>query len=145
MCYNNCKLGEFPIGGKRKMNLSQMKKELENSVKEALTQALNEGIDIRATYKIDEGIMVVELMQVAERKDDRSSILCYNISFVEETKETSIIAFNRTFLYDGLGVAIVNNEPVAINSKFMADISSVIWSGMAPICAPVSGEDCSVQ
>lgn len=112
------------------MNLAQMKTALENSVTDALKQSLDQNIEVAANYDANTGTILAELKRESEVQENRSSTLCYTIQFVEETKETTIIAFNRNYIYDGLGVAIVNNEPVAISSKFIADIAQIIEFGI---------------
>lgn len=112
------------------MNLAQMKTALENSVSDALKQSLDQNIEVVVNYDANTGVILAELKRVGEVQDNRSNTLCYTIQFVEETKETTIIAFNRNYIYDGLGVAIVNNDPVAISSKFIADIAQIIDFGI---------------
>ena len=112
------------------MNLAQMKQALENSVSDALKQSLDQNIEVVTNYDANTGTILAELKRVGEIQDNRSNTLCYTIQFVEETKETTIVAFSRTYVYDGLGVAITNNEPVAISSKFMADIAQIIEFGI---------------
>jgi hypothetical protein len=112
------------------MNLAQMKTALENSVTDALKQSLDPNIEVVANYDANTGTILAELKRESEIQDNRSNILCYTIQFVEETKETTIVAFNRNYIHDGLGIAIVNNEPVAISSKFIADIAQIIEFGI---------------
>lgn len=112
------------------MNLAQMKIALENSVTDALKQSLDPNIEVVVNYDANTGTILSELRRVSEIQDNRSSTLCYTIQFVEETKETTIVAFNRHFIYDELGVAIANNEPVAISNKFMTDIMQIIAFGI---------------
>lgn len=112
------------------MNLAQMKTALENSVTDALKQSLDQNIEVVANYDANTGVILAELRRVSEIQDNRSSTLCYTIQFAEETKETNIVAFNRHYIYDGLGVAIANNEPVAISNKFMTDIMQIIAFGI---------------
>lgn len=112
------------------MNLAQMKVALEQSVQDALKQSLDAEIAVNTAYDADNGVMLIELRKEFEKKDNHSNILCYNIQFVEESKELNIVAFNRAYIYDGLGVAIVNNEPVTISNIFMQDMSQIIEFGM---------------
>jgi hypothetical protein len=118
------------------MNLAQMKTALENSVKEALVQSLNESINVTTHYDANTASITVELTDAKEVVNGRSSILCYNIIVAEEDKSVSIVAFNRIYIHDGLGISLVNNEPVAVTSKFMNDITSVILFGMDRIYHP---------
>lgn len=118
------------------MNLAKMKLALEESVKNALVQSLDENVEVTAAYDANSGAMLVELKEVHEVVDNHSSILCYNIKYTEETKEISILAFNRVYIHDSLGIAISNNEAVAISNKFMEEITTVISYGMDRIYNP---------
>lgn len=118
------------------MNLAQMKIALENSVKEALQMSLDQGIEVNTSYDANTGTMLAELKNASEVVDGRSNILCYTIRYAEETKEIAIVAFNRVFVHDNLGIGIVNNEPVAINNKFMTDIAQIIEYGMDKVYHP---------
>jgi hypothetical protein len=87
-------------------------------------------------YDANTASITVELTDAIEVVNGRSSILCYNIIVAEEDKSVSIVAFNRIYIHDSLGISLVNNEPVAVTSKFMNDITSVILFGMDRIYHP---------
>lgn len=112
------------------MNLAQMKVALEQSVQEVLQKSLSEGINVVTSYDVNGGFIIAELKEEKEIDESRSSILCYSIRYTEETKETAIVAFNRVFVKDALGVAIVNNEPVSITNTFINDIAQIIAIGI---------------
>ena len=118
------------------MNLAQMKVALESSVTEALKKSVDPKVEVKAAYDANNGVMIVELVERRQIQDNSNSIICYNIRFTEETQVTSIIAFNRVYINDTLGVSMVNNEPVAISSKFMNDISQIIYIGMDQVYHP---------
>ena len=119
------------------MNLAQMKSALENSVKEALIQSVDQKVEIKTLYDANSGSMLVEMVDRKENTNNNTnSILCYNIRVTEETRATSIVAFNRVFMSDSLGVSLVNNEPVAITSNFMTDITNIILVAMDKVYHP---------
>jgi hypothetical protein len=119
------------------MNLAQMKTALENSVKEALIQSVDQKVEIKTLYDANSGSMLVEMVDRKENtSNNTNSILCYNIRVTEETRATSIVAFNRVFMSDSLGVSLVNNEPVAITSNFMTDITNIILVAMDKVYHP---------
>lgn len=118
------------------MNLAQMKQALENNVVESLKNRIQQQVEIQASYDANSGTMVVEMTEASPLQNGRSSILCYNIKVTEETQATSIIAFNRVYMHDGLGISLVNNEPVAITNSFMNDIASIILIAMDQVYHP---------
>lgn len=118
------------------MNLAQMKIALENSVVEALKRSVLENVVVNAIYDANNGIMTAELVEQKPVENDRSSVLCYNIKYVEETGSTTIVAFNRVYLHDSLGISIASNEAIPISSDFMTNITQIIFIGMDMVYHP---------
>lgn len=118
------------------MNLAQMKTALENNVVQKLQISVDQKVDITASYDANSGSMVVEMTETKPEQNGRSSKLCYTIRVVEETKITSIIAFNRVYMHDSLGIVLVNNEPIAITSDFMNSITNIILLAMDEVYHP---------
>lgn len=118
------------------MNLAQMKQALENNVVQKLQISVDQKVDITASYDANSGSMLVEMTETKPEQNGRSSKLCYTIRVVEETKITSIIAFNRVYMHDSLGIVLVNNEPIAITSDFMNSITNIILLAMDEVYHP---------
>lgn len=112
------------------MNLAQLKNLLEQNIIEALKSSMDGGIDVNAAYDINNARLIAELKQPKEIDEGKSSILYYQIQYFENEKTLSIIAFNRVFYLDVLGVRTVDVEPVAVSESFMKDIKMVIEYGI---------------
>lgn len=118
------------------MNLSQMKQALEASVINALKNSVSDSVIVNAIYDANNGIMTAELIEEKQLEKEKSSILCYNIKYAEETNSTTIVAFNRVYLHDSLGVSIASNEAIPISSDFMKNITQIIVVGMDMVYHP---------
>ena len=112
------------------MNLAQLKNLLEQNIIEALKGSMDGGIDVNAIYDINNARLIAELKQPKEVDEGKSSILYYQIQYFENEKTLSIIAFNRVFYLDVLGVRTVDVEPVAVSESFMKDIKMIIEYGI---------------
>ena len=112
------------------MNLAQLKNLLEQNIIEALKGSMDGGIDINAVYDINNARLIAELKQPKEIDEGKSSVLYYQIQYFENEKTLSIIAFNRVFYLDVLGVRTIDVEPVAISESFMKDIKMIIEYGI---------------
>lgn len=119
------------------MNLKEQKLALENSVKEALAQALNEHINITSTYNTDKGAMNVTITEHNDAAEGKNAnTLYYGITYTEEDTNIAIIAFNRIFIADELSIIDVIVEPVAIDEKFIGSVKNIIAFGMDKIYHP---------
>lgn len=118
------------------MNLSQMKTALENSVKNVLINSLEKDIEVLVTYNANEGIVEVLLKKEKEIQNNQSSIITYNIFFKEENKELVVLALDRTYIYDKLGIATVINQSVELSDKFITNIKYIISVGIDMIYNP---------
>ena len=118
------------------MNLSQMKTALENSVKDVLTNSLEKNIEILVSYNVNEGVVEVLLKKQGERKDNQLSIMTYNMFLKEENQEFTVSAFNRTYIYDNIGIATVIYEPVGLSDNFINSIKYAISVGIDMVYNP---------
>lgn len=118
------------------MNLSQMKTALENSVKNVLINSLEKDIEVLVTYNANEGIVEVLLKKEKEIQNNQSSIITYNIFFKEENKELIVLALDRTYIYDKLGIATVINQSVELSDNFITNIKYIISVGVDMIYNP---------
>ena len=119
------------------INISQMKKDLENKVVEVFNKQFGEGIVTTAAYDIEKSVMHINIMQHEEKTEKTyEHILFYNVSYTEESGKISIAAFNRVYVADELGVANVVTEPVAIDNDFMTGMSNIIMFAMKSVTDP---------
>lgn len=120
------------------MNLAQTKVALENSVGENIKKNLTEGAEVKTLYDINKGCMLVEIVQHNDRKENEntSNIMCYNFQYNEEAKELLTVAFNRAYIYDAIGIAVVNNEAITLSESFIAAIKKLIVDGMDEVYNP---------
>ena len=118
------------------MNLSQMKTALENSVKDVLTNSLEKNIEILVSYNVNKGVVEVLLKKQGERKDNQLSIMTYNMFLKEENQEFTVSAFNRTYIYDNIGIATVIYEPVGLSDNFINNIKYAISVGIDMVYNP---------
>lgn len=120
------------------MTISQLKNALETSVTQELKNNLQGDVNVITEYDVNNEVIRSELHIVAPRAENsnRSNIICYDIEFHEANNDISILAFNRVYLYDTLGVSIVNNEPVPVSRAFLEAMGTIISLGMDKVYHP---------
>ena len=125
------------------MNLAQMKIALEESVTAEIKNNLKGDVEVNTSYDIQNGIVISEITSVTPRTEDgnSSSILCYNVEYGESDSDVKITAFNRVYLYDALGIAVVNNETVPVSRSFLEAMRTIIALGMDKIYNPEKYND----
>jgi hypothetical protein len=125
------------------MNLAQMKIALEESVTAEIKNNLKGDVEVNTSYDIQNGIIISEMITVTPRTEDgnSSSILCYNVEYNEADNDVKITAFNRVYLYDALGIAVVNNETVPVSRSFLEAMRTIITLGMDKIYNPEKYSD----
>lgn len=125
------------------MNLAQMKIALEESVTAEIKNNLKGDVEVNTSYDIQNGIIISEMITVTPRTEDgnSSSILCYNVEYNEADNDVKITAFNRVYLYDALGIAVVNNETVPVSRSFLEAMRTIIALGMDKIYNPEKYSD----
>jgi hypothetical protein len=125
------------------MNLAQMKIALEESVTAEIKNNLKGDVEVNTSYDIQNGVIVSEMITVTPRAEDgnSSSILCYNVEYSESDNDVKITAFNRVYLYDALGIAVVNNETVPVSRSFLEAMRTIIALGMDKIYNPEKYSD----
>lgn len=125
------------------MNLAQMKIALEESVTAEIKDNLKGDVEVNTSYDIQNGIVISEITSVTPRTEDgnSSSILCYNVEYGESDSDVKITAFNRVYLYDALGIAVVNNETVPVSRSFLEAMRTIIALGMDKIYNPEKYND----
>ena len=125
------------------MNLAQMKIALEESVTAEIKNNLKGDVEVNTSYDIQNDIVISEITSVTPRTEDgnSSSILCYNVEYGESDSDVKITAFNRVYLYDALGIAVVNNETVPVSRSFLEAMRTIIALGMDKIYNPEKYND----
>lgn len=125
------------------MNLAQMKIALEESVTTEIKRNLKGDVEVTTSYDIQNGKIVSEMITVTPRTEDSnsSSILCYNIEYNESDGDVKLTAFNRVYLYDALGIAVVNNETVPVARSFLEAMRTIIALGMDKVYNPEKYSD----
>lgn len=125
------------------MNLAQMKIALEESVTTEIKRNLKGDVEVATSYDIQNGKIVSEMITVTPRTEDSnsSSILCYNIEYNESDGDVKLTAFNRVYLYDALGIAVVNNETVPVARSFLEAMRTIIALGMDKVYNPEKYSD----
>jgi hypothetical protein len=125
------------------MNLAQMKIALEESVTAEIKNNLKGDVEVNTSYDIQNGVIVSEMITVTPRTEEgnSSSILCYNVEYSESDNDVKITAFNRVYLYDALGIAVVNNETVPVSRSFLEAMRTIIALGMDKIYNPEKYSD----
>lgn len=125
------------------MNLAQMKIALEESVTAEIKNNLKGDVEVSTSYDIQNGVIVSEMITVTPRTEEgnSSSILCYNVEYSESDNDVKITAFNRVYLYDALGIAVVNNETVPVSRSFLEAMRTIIALGMDKIYSPEKYSD----
>lgn len=129
------------------MNLAQMKIALEESVTAEIKNNLKGDVEVNTSYDIQNGVIVSEMITVTPRTEEgnSSSILCYNVEYSESDNDVKITAFNRVYLYDALGIAVVNNETVPVSRSFLEAMRTIIALGMDKIYNPEKYSDEKVE
>lgn len=125
------------------MNLAQMKIALEESVTTEIKRNLKGNVEVTTSYDIQDGKIVSEMITVTPRTEDSnsSSILCYNVEYNEADGDVRLTAFNRVYLYDALGIAVVNNETVPVARSFLEAMRTIIALGMDKVYNPEKYND----
>ena len=125
------------------MNLAQMKIALEESVTAEIKNNLKGDVEVNTSYDIQNGVIVSEMITVTPRTEEgnSSSILCYNVEYSESDNDVKITAFNRVYLYDALGIAVVNNETVPVSRSFLEAMRTIIALGMDKVYNPEKYSD----
>jgi hypothetical protein len=125
------------------MNLAQMKIALEESVTAEIKNNLKGDVEVNTSYDIQNGVIVSEMITVTPRTEEgnSSSILCYNVEYGESDNDVKITAFNRVYLYDALGIAVVNNETVPVSRSFLEAMRTIIALGMDKVYNPEKYSD----
>lgn len=125
------------------MNLAQMKIALEESVTAEIKNNLKGDVEVNTSYDIQNGVIVSEMITITPRTEEgnSSSILCYNVEYNEADNDVKITAFNRVYLYDALGIAVVNNETVPVSRSFLEAMRTIIALGMDKIYHPEKYSD----
>lgn len=120
------------------MTISQLKTALEASVTQELKNNLQGDVNVITEYDVNNEVIRSELQIITPKAENsnRSNIICYNIEFHEANGDISILAFNRIYLYDALGVAIVNNESIPVSRAFLEAMGTIISLGMNKVYHP---------
>lgn len=125
------------------MNLSQMKIALEESITTEIKNNLKGDIEVHTSYDIQNGKIISEMITVTPKVEgsNSSSILCYNIEYNEADGDVRLTAFNRVYLYDALGIAVVNNETVPVSRNFLEAMRTIIVLGIDKVYNPEKYSD----
>lgn len=112
-----------------KMNLAETKKALEEGVKKALLQSLEQGVDVNTSYDANEGKMYASLAR-ATTKEKEQNITIYNMCFNESDKNLSVAAYSRIIITDNYGPAYTETRPVNIDNRFFTDMVTIFSIGL---------------
>jgi hypothetical protein len=120
-----------------------MKIALEESVTTEIKKNLKGDVEVNTSYDVQNGVIVSEMITVTPRTEEgnSSSILCYNVEYSESDNDVKITAFNRVYLYDALGIAVVNNETVPVSRSFLEAMRTIIALGIDKVYNPEKYSD----
>ncbi len=117
------------------MTLKEQKIAMENSVKEIIQSAVDQKVQVNASYKLEDGVMNVVLIENRGSEEEKN-ILFYEMNFNEESKTIAITALQRFIQMDHLGPATVVNLPITIEEEFCQTMKNLIAYGIDRVVHP---------